>query len=156
MRKICVVCVGTLKEKFWKDAVLEYQKRLSKFCDLEICEIVEEKLLQNPSESEIKKALEVEAKKILEKAKGKKTFCFCIEGKPVSSPKFAKLIEKESDQSPLCFVIGSSFGISEELKKQFEGLSFGQITLPHQLFRVVVMEQIYRSFTILNGSTYHK
>ncbi len=156
MRKITIVCVGSLKEDFWKKAVLEYQKRLSKFCDLEICEIAEAKLSSSPNQKEIEQALENEAQKILEKTKGKKTFCFCIEGKPVSSQEFSKLLTENTNQGEICFVVGSSFGLFENLKSKFEKLSFGKITLPHQLFRVVLMEQIYRGFMIFSGSTYHK
>lgn len=155
MRKISIVCVGNLKEKFWTMGALEFEKRLSKFCDLEIFEITEEKFPQKPSKEEIEKALEEEAKKILQKTKGKKTFCLCIEGKQVSSEEFSKILSL-SDDGPICFVVGSSFGLSKTLKRQFPTISFGKITLPHQLFRVILMEQIYRGMTILNNVSYHK
>ncbi len=156
MKKITLICVGNLKEDFWKNASKEYVKRLSKFCDLEMVEIAEEKLSSSPTPAETEKVLEKEAQKILEKTNGKKTFCFCIEGKQVSSPEFSSLLEKSTNDGPVAFVVGSSFGLSKLLKSKFEQLSFGKITLPHQLFRIVLLEQIYRAFTIIAGATYHK
>ena len=156
MRKITIVCVGNLKEKYWLDAESEYKKRLSRFFDFKIVEIEESKLSKNPSKKEIEKALETEAQKILQHVQNKTLVCMCIEGKQLDSVEFANFVQKSTDQGELCFVIGSSFGLFENLKKLGTNLSFGKITLPHQLMRVVLCEQVYRAATILNNIEYHK
>ena len=155
MRKISIVCVGNLKEKYWIDALKEYEKRLSKFCDLNIIEIPESRLFKN-NKSEINAVITDEGTKILEKIKGKKVFSLAIEGEAVSSEQLAEIIESESDLGEICFVIGGSYGLDERVKKCGKIISFGKITLPHQLIRVVLAEQIYRSFTIINHIEYHK
>lgn len=152
MIKINLVCVGKLKEKFWVDAQNEYIKRLSKFCKFEIIEVAEKNFLPNSEQ-----VLEEEGKDILSKLKGV-SIAFDVEGKKISSQEFAKLIESVAmKSSTLTFVIGSSCGLSNAVKTSVDRrLSFGDITLPHNLFRIVALEQIYRAFMINSGSTYHK
>lgn len=152
MRKINLICVGNLKENYLKEAVLEYQKRLSKFFDFKIIEIPEYKLKNN---NEILKGLDIEAESILEKLKGQ-VCTLCIEGKELSSPEFADFVSAKTDVGELSFVIGSSFGLSTKVKNLGTKLSFGKMTFPHQLMRVIFLEQLYRAGTILNGTTYHK
>lgn len=153
MKKITLICVGSIKEKFFSEAIYEYQKRISKFFDLKIIEIAESKIYSN---SEIEKALEEEGEKILEKAKGKTLVSLCVEAKEMSSQKFCELIDEKTDLGELCFCIGSSFGLSKIVKENSINLSFSSLTFPHQLMRVILMEQIYRAGTILNNITYHK
>lgn len=152
MITINIVCVGNLKEKFWKEACEEYQKRLSRFCKLNIIELAEQNNLGNDI-----KTLEKEGEDILKHISGK-TMLLAIEGKQLSSEEFADKIEKETlTTSELTFVIGSSCGVSEKVKSGIkEKISFGKATFPHNLARVMLLEQIYRAFMIKNGSTYHK
>ncbi|MBQ7014926.1 MAG: 23S rRNA (pseudouridine(1915)-N(3))-methyltransferase RlmH [Clostridia bacterium] len=144
MVSIRIVCVGNLKEKYWKDAMAEYGKRLSRFCNFEVVETPE----SNP---------EKEKTAIIKNLQGY-VFALCVEGKQCASVDFAHKIEKimQSD-SKITFVIGGSDGLSEEVKKLSSArLSFSEMTFPHQLMRVVLAEQIYRAFTISNNITYHK
>ena len=155
MRKITLICVGTLKEKYLKDAFSEYQKRLNKFFDFNIVEIPETKLIKNNS-AEIQNVIDKESEKILEKIKGQKVFVLAIEGREMSSENFAKLIENESDFSELCFIIGGSYGLNEKIKNLGKNISFSKMTFPHQLMRVIFAEQLYRAGTIINNIEYHK
>lgn len=152
MLTINIVCVGNLKEKFWKDAQEEYKKRLSRFCNLNIVELKEENQL-----GQVDKILEVEGEAILRAVKGK-TYLLAIEGEQCSSEQFAKEIEKTSNQnSQLSFVIGSSHGVSKQVKQKLSSqISFGKLTFPHNLARVMLLEQIYRAFMINSGAKYHK
>lgn len=152
MITINLVCVGNLKEKFWAEAQNEYIKRLAKFCKFNLIEVAE----QNHTSS-VNETITREGKLILEKCKGD-MFLFDLGGKNLSSEGFAKLIEKQSQlSSMLTFVIGGSYGVSEEVKARAKALiSFGAQTLPHNLARIVAIEQIYRAFNILNGTSYHK
>jgi len=151
MIKINLVCVGNLKDKFYLDAANEYIKRLQKFCKLSVIEIKEQ------NEKEMSVCLEKEGDEILTKLKG---FCvaLCVEGREKSSTEFSSFIEKTSMiSSEITFIIGGSNGLSLEVKKNVnEVLSFSKMTFPHGLFRVCLLEQIYRSFTITNGIGYHK
>ncbi len=151
MININIVCVGKLKENFWKEAEQEYLKRLSRFCNLKIIEIEESNQIQ------IEKALEIEGKDILSQIKGK-TYLLAIKGKELSSEDFAKEIENSKlESSQLTFVIGSSNGVSQEVQKNLPNkISFGKVTYPHNLARVILLEQIYRAFMINTGSKYHK
>lgn len=155
MRKISIVCVGNLKEKYWVDAFGEYQKRLSKYCDFTVIEIPESKL-NKANASEISAVISAEGDRLLEKLRGKKVICLAIEGGAVSSEKLAEIVSQESDFGEVCFVIGGSYGLDDRVKRLGKSISFGKITLPHQLIRVVLAEQIYRAFTIINNITYHK
>lgn len=152
MITINVVCVGNLKEKFWKEACLEYQKRLSRFCKLNIIEIAEQNNL-----SSTEKTLEREGEDILKHLSGI-SYLMAIEGKQLTSKEFAKEIQKvELVSSELTFVIGSSCGVSDKVKNSIKNkLSFGKATFPHNLARVMLLEQLYRAFMINAGASYHK
>lgn len=154
MKKITLICVGSIKEKYLTDAINEYKKRIQKFFDLNIVEIAESKLLS--SQKEVEKALFEEGNKILEKAKGKMLISLCVEGKQKTSEEFAQFVNKATDDGEICFAIGSSFGLSPEVKKNSINLSFSKLTFPHQLMRVIFLEQLYRAGTITNNITYHK
>ena len=160
MQTIKIICVGSLKEKYLVSAVDEYKKRLKSFCDFEIVEIAEQRLPENPSSSQIQLALEKEAERISEKIpKGSAVISMAIEGKQFSSE---ELSEKISDfavngKSKIVFLIGSSFGLCEALKQNSDlKLSMSKMTFPHQLARVMLCEQIYRAFGIINHTKYHK
>lgn len=159
MIKITLIALGKLKEKYLSDAVQEYKKRLSRYCNLDICEIEPVRLSDKPSEAEIKSALEKESQLILKKVpSGSKVISLCVEGKEMPSEQFAKRIEEfcAAGQN-ITFIIGSSYGLCETVKKQSDiKLSLSQMTFPHQLFRVMLLEQTYRAFKINEGSTYHK
>lgn len=152
MLTINIVCVGNLKEKFWQDAQSEYSKRLSKFCKLNICEIVEQNKFDDVS-----RTLQVEGEDILKHIEGK-TILLDIGGKEYSSEEFAKsLSEICLNHSTITFVIGSSCGVSQDVKNKIKDrLSFGKATYPHNLARIILLEQIYRCFMINSGSKYHK
>ena len=155
MRKITLLCVGNLKEKYLKDAFSEYQKRISKFFDFNVIEIAEVKLNKN-NEAEIQSVIEKESLKLLEKVKGQKVIVLDVNGESVTSPQFAKLIEAESNFNELLFIIGGSYGFNEKIKKLGKNISFSKMTFPHQLMRVIFSEQLYRAGTILNNIEYHK
>ncbi len=153
MLKINIVCVGKIKEKFFTDAVNEYVKRLSKFCKLQIYEVDEESKEQN-----IEKKIELESAKLEKEAKGFVVLLDRVK-KEISSEELSSMIEKLKNDgtSEISFIIGGSNGVSDNLKKSADQcVSFGKITFPHQLFRVVLLEQIYRAFTISAGLPYHK
>ena len=145
MHKINIVCVGKIKEQFYRSASEEYLKRLSRFAKLEIKEIAEGR------------NLEEEASGILKSAKGR-VIALCIEGVRYTSEKLAEFIKDATDKGEeLTFIIGSSYGLSEAVKsKAHIKLSFSDMTFPHQLMRVILCEQIYRAFMINSGSEYHK
>ena len=159
MIKVTVIALGKLKEKYLRDASAEYQKRLSRYCNLNIVEIEPVKLSEKPSETEINTALQKEAEAIIKKIpSGNYVFSLCVEGKPLSSEEFAQKIgDLENNGKGITFVIGSSYGLHESIKNlsNFK-LSLSKMTFPHQLFRIMLLEQIYRSFKINEGSTYHK
>jgi len=160
MQKITVLCVGKLKESFYKEAVAEYAKRLSRYCKLEIVELPEQRLPEDPTPGEISRALEKEADEILSRVPRGAWFCvFTPEGKNLSSPEMAEMLRdvKNSGKSSACFLIGSSFGMAERVKKQADfRFSMGNMTFPHHLFRVMALEQLYRAEAIQAGSRYHK
>ena len=158
--KIKVVTVGKLKEKYLKDGISEYSKRISRFAKLEMIELADEKTPDKASELENQKILEIEGQRILSKV-GDRDFviALAIEGKTFSSEEFSKQLEEASIKgfSTLTFIIGGSLGLSQGVKKRANlSVSFGRLTLPHQLMRLVLVEQIYRAFTIQQGSPYHK
>lgn len=153
MLKVNVVCVGSIKEKFFIDAIKEYQKRLTRFCSFSIIEVQEE-----AQEKSIEKKIEKESDKLINSCKGS-VVLLDRQGELISSEGVAKALDKFSLQgeSEISFVIGGSNGVSEKLKKHAKLIiSFGKITFPHQLFRVVLLEQIYRAFSINVGLPYHK
>lgn len=149
---IDLVCVGNLKEKFSKDEQAEYLKRLSGYAKVNIIEIKEQNALENPASIILK-----EGEEIVKNLSGYSILCD-INSKEYSSEEFAKnLSSLMQTNSHLTFVVGGSFGVSQEVKKACkEKMSFGRMTFPHNLFRIMLLEQIYRAFTIINGKTYHK
>ena len=156
MTSITLIHVGDFKEKYFKDAENEYIKRIKAFCDYKTICIKEESAFGEDSEKLIKKALEKEAANIRAAIpKQAIKLALCIEGKQMSSVKFAKLLENE--HRPVCFIIGSSFGLDEDLKKECDvRFSMSEMTFPHMLARVMLAEQVYRAFAINNGKKYHK
>ena len=159
MMKITLISPGRLKESYLRDAAAEYSKRLSRFCSLSVIEPEPQRLPERPSESLVLAALEAEARIILKKIPDDAfVIALCVEGKPLSSEVFAqKLSELSAVGKPLVLVIGSSFGLSEKVKKRADmRLSVSAMTFPHQLFRIMLLEQIYRAFQINSGSEYHK
>lgn len=160
MIKVNIIAVGKLKEKYLKDACEEYLKRLKAFSSVKIIEVAEYRCSDNPSKQETENVKLKEGEQIISKIpKGSYVIPMCIEGETLSSEEISKKIEEVSVNgfSEITFIIGGSFGLSDEVKS-LGGLrlSFGKITLPHQLMRVVLLEQIYRAFSISNGSKYHK
>ena len=157
--KVTILCVGKIKEKFYTEAIAEYKKRLTKHADFEIIEIPDEKIPDNPSQKEIEQVKNREGEKILSKLKSSSyIITLCIEGKTLDSVELAKTISDACMKtSHITFIIGGSLGLSDNVKLKSDlKLSFGRMTLPHQLKRVVLTEQIYRSFMINSGSIYHK
>lgn len=151
--------MGKLKENYWKDACAEYEKRLTTFCRFSIHEIPEIRLPERPSDAQIQAALASEGKKLLEAAGDSRMIAMCVEGKQISSPGLAEMLGAFADRgfSRVSFVIGSSFGLDESVKKAAcLKLSMSEMTFPHQLARVMLCEQIYRSFEILGNGKYHK
>ena len=159
MYNITILCVGKLKEKFYTDASAEYLKRLSRYCKLELIELKEERLPDAPSRAQIDAALEHEADAIRAKLPPSSSIvAMCIEGKLCSSEELAKTISDWSQLGAkhLVFVIGSSFGLHPSIKNAaWLRLSMSPMTFPHHLARVMLLEQIYRSFQIMEGSKYH-
>lgn len=157
---ITVIALGKLKEKYLKDAISEYTKRISAYGKTEIIELTPVKLSDNPSQAEIDSALLKEAEEIKKKIPNNSyVFSLCVEGKEKSSEDFAKAISQAAinGKSNIAFIIGSSFGLSTEIKKLSDfRLSFSPMTFPHQLMRVMLLEQIYRAFQINNNGKYHK
>ena len=151
--KVNIVCVGKIKEKYFTDAIAEYSKRLSRFCTFNIIEVDEASKIDN-----LDKKSEAEGKLILEKCSGV-IVSLDARGKMLESPEIAEFIKTNqvSGVSEISFVIGGSNGLSNDVIKASKlVLSFGKITYPHQLFRVVLAEQIYRAFAIIAGLPYHK
>lgn len=158
--KITVITVGKIKEKYLKDAIAEYSKRLSKYCKLEIIEVADEKTPDNASEIVEESIRSKEAERILKYVKDD-AFIITLEinGKQLSSEGLADKIDKLGVQgtSHIIFIIGGSIGLGQEvLQKSNYALSFSKMTFPHQLMRVILLEQIYRSYRIINGEPYHK
>lgn len=155
-----LIVLGKLKEKYMKDFSDEYEKRLSAFCKLTVTELEPVRLSDNPSEKEIENALKKEALAIKSKMLPNAfVFSMCIEGKMLSSEELSKKIESigVAGQNNIVFIIGSSFGLSEEIKKDSDlKLSMSSMTFPHKLARIMLLEQIYRAFSISHGGKYHK
>ncbi len=159
MLNVNIICVGNLKEKFFTDALSEYKKRLSRYCKFEVVELSEEKIADNVTQSQIDKTLKKEGEKILSKiTKSDYVVAMCIEGKQLSSEELARKIEDISfSNSTVNFVIGGSWGLSDDVKNRADmRLSVSKMTFPHQLFRVMLSEQIYRAFSINANAKYHK
>ena len=159
MLKVKLITVGTLKEDYLRAAAAEYEKRLGAFCRFELVQLKEERLSELPSQNEIKAALDKEVIKIAEQIPSS-AFCvaLCVEGKQLSSEELAERLEAVSmEKSEICFVIGSSYGLSDSVKQRADmRLSVSKLTFPHQLMRVILLEAIYRAFNIQRGTKYHK
>lgn len=152
-----IVCVGKLKEKYLKDGIEEYAKRLSRFCKFETIEVSEE-LCLDASQKNIQAVKVAEGERIISKLKGY-SIALDLKGKMLTSKELSKKVStlKQSGTSTLTFVIGGSYGLSQEVLDKCDfSLCFGAITYPHQLIRLVLTEQIYRAFMIEEGSAYHK
>lgn len=159
MLNVNIICIGNLKEKFFTDALSEYKKRLGRYCKFEVVELPEEKIADNVTQSQIDKTLTKEGEKILSKiGKSDYVVAMCIEGKQLSSEELSKKLEDISlTHSTVNFVIGGSWGLSPDVKKRADmRLSVSKMTFPHQLFRVMLSEQIYRAFSITANAKYHK
>lgn len=160
MISVTVIALGKLKESYMRDFCAEYEKRLKAFCKINITELSPVRLSQNPNEGEIKKALDSEAALIKSKIpSGAYVFSMCIEGRQMSSVDFSEKISATalSGKSNIAFIIGSSFGLSNEIKKMSDfKFSMSEMTFPHQLARCMLLEQIYRAFEISSGGKYHK
>ena len=160
MQKITILCVGKLKERFYLDAAAEYVKRLSRCCKLELLELPEQRLPEDPSPAQIAQALETEASAIREKLpRGGAVVALVIEGKPCSSEELARRLADYAvaGKPQVTFLIGGSFGLSEELKRQADfRLSMSPMTFPHHMARIMLLEQIYRAYQIQQGTRYHK
>ena len=158
--KIEVVCVGKLKEKYLVEAIKEYTKRLGRYCKLNIVELSDEKTPDNASEKEELMIKDKEGEKILSQIKdGAYVIALALDGKMISSEELASFVADcgVKGNSHLVFVIGGSLGLSEAvLKRANYKLCFSKMTFPHQLFRVMLLEQIYRAYRINNGEPYHK
>lgn len=153
------ITVGSLKESYLREAVAEYRKRLSGLCRVEEVELKEVKLPDDPSDTEIRRALEAEGKAILAAIPPRAyAVALCVEGKQMSSPALAYHLESVAAEcNELCFVIGSSHGLSPEVKSAARlRLSVSELTFPHQLMRVILYEATYRCYQIAKGSRYHK
>ena len=156
MIKINLICMGDIKEKYLREAIGEYSKRISRFAELKIIEL-KENVAQSNSKTDILKALEKDAENMKKYLKGY-IICLDINGKMLKSEEFSQKIEKISlSNSEITFIIGASNGIDEKIKNlSNEKISFSPMTFPHQLMRVIFLEQLYRAFTISNNIAYHK
>lgn len=160
MMKVTLICVGKLKEDYLKSACREYEKRLGAFCRFDTEVIEPERLSDNPSETEIQSALQREGDRILKKIpSGAYIVSMCIEGREMTSPQLAEALGKIplEGYGSAVFVIGSSYGLCDKVKGASSlRLSMSPMTFPHQLARVMLLEQVYRAFSILGGRQYHK
>lgn len=158
--KITIACVGKVKEKFYRDAVSEYEKRLSRYCRLEFLEVSDEKTPEGISAALTEQIKEKEARRLLEKIREDAFVCTLeIEGKRLTSEGFAGWMEGLAVKGTghIVFVIGGSLGLHESVRRRADmALSFSDMTFPHQLMRVILVEQIYRAFRIMQGAPYHK
>lgn len=159
MLTINIICVGKLKERYWRDAVEEYSKRMKPLCKLNIVELNEERVGDDPSDAQIGHTITAESDRIMQKlGKGDYVIAMCVEGKNISSEELSQRIEETClTHSTIDLIIGGSWGLSDELKARADmKLSMGMMTFPHQLCRVMLLEQLYRAFQISKGTKYHK
>lgn len=158
--KITILAVGKIKEKYFTDAVAEYKKRLSRYCKLEIIEVADEKTPDHASEQEEERIRQKEGERLKKYIKdGAYVISLAIEGNQCSSEAFSRKIHELGlhRESHIIFIIGGSIGLASDiLKESKELLSFSKMTFPHQLMRVILLEQIYRGYRIMNGEPYHK
>ena len=157
--KVTLICVGKVKEKFYRDAIKEYEKRLGAYIKLNTIEISDEKV-KVENDSEIALAMEKEGNSILSKIKDNQyVITLEILGKNLSSEEFASKIDNLmlTSKSDVVLVIGGSYGLSDSVKKRSDfALSFSRMTFPHQMMRVILLEQVYRAYRIISGASYHK
>ena len=160
MLNVTLLCVGKLKESYWREACAEYEKRLGAFCRFRLIEVGEERLPDNPSAAQITATIEAEGKRLMDQIpKGSAVVPLCIEGKEMDSPALASRIQKLAVEgvSHITFIIGGSWGLSDAIKNSAHlRLSMSPMTFPHQMARVMVLEQVYRAFQISTGGKYHK
>ncbi|EEG30782.1 putative rRNA large subunit m3Psi methyltransferase RlmH [[Clostridium] methylpentosum DSM 5476] len=159
MLTVDVICIGKCKEGYWRDACAEYSKRLRPFCRLNVVELSENRIGDSPKEAEINRVIETEGKSILAKLGSQFVVAMCIEGKQLPSAGLAGKLQQIalSGRSSIAFVIGGSYGLSDEVKARADlRLSMSEMTFPHQLARVMLLEQIYRAFSINANTKYHK
>ena len=158
MMKITILAMAGLKESYLREAAAEYQKRLGGYCSLKIIERPPVHLPEKPSEKEIAAALEKEGDDLLRLLpENAYVTVLCIEGRQYSSEAFAHTVEHcRNAGQEMVFVIGSSYGLAEKVKARGHAVSFSEMTFPHQLFRVMLLEQLYRAFRINSGGAYHK
>ena len=157
MLKVKIIAVGKIKEKYFIEAINEYSKRLSRYANFSIVEVKEENFVEEPNSSQKEEILKREGQNIKKEMKGF-SVAMAIEGEKYPSVKLSKLIDQvKNKDSEMCFIIGGSYGISEEIKKSCNlKMSMSDMTFPHTLSRVMLVEQIYRAFSILNDGKYHK
>lgn len=159
MLSVNIICVGKLKESYLRDAIDEYSKRMRTLCRLSIIELPEERSSDDPSAAEIGRVISAESERIMQKlGKGDYVIAMCVEGRNISSEELsAKLGDISMRSSTVDLIIGGSWGLSDELKSRADfKLSMGKMTFPHQLCRVMLLEQVYRAFQISKGTKYHK
>lgn len=160
MLHIRLICVGKIKEAYLKQAVADYQTRLKRLCRLEICQLDEARLPDTPGAAQISAALDREATQLIAQIpRGAYVIALCIEGKQLFSPELADLFTKTAANrtGTICLIIGSSYGLAERVKQRSDlRMSLSLMTFPHQLARVLVLEQVYRALKIAAGQTYHK
>ena len=160
MMNVHLIVLGKLKEKYMKDFSQEYEKRLSAYCKMTVTELEPVRLSDDPSQNEIRNALNKETQMIIAKIpKNSYVFSMCIEGKQMSSEDFSQKLDDIalSGKNSIVFIIGSSFGLSDEIKRMSDfKFSMSKMTFPHKLARIMLTEQIYRGFSISNNGKYHK
>ena len=159
MLSVNIICVGKLKESYLREATEEYAKRLKALCKLSVIELPEERVGDDPSDAEISRTVNAESERIMAKlGKGDYVIALCVEGKNISSEELSvKLEDISMRSSTVDLIIGGSWGLSDAVKQRADfRLSMGKMTFPHQLFRVMLLEQLYRAFQISRGTKYHK
>ena len=159
MLSVNIICVGKLKESYLREATEEYAKRLKALCKLSVIELPEERVGDDPSDAEISRTVNAESERIMAKlGKGDYVIALCVEGKNISSEELsARLGDISMRSSTVDLIIGGSWGLSDAVKQRADfRLSMGKMTFPHQLFRVMLLEQLYRAFQISRGTKYHK
>ena len=158
MINVTLIHVGDFRESYFREAEEEYRKRLRRFCNYKTVCIPEERIPEENSPAHVSRALEREAQRIRSAIPPRSTvIALCIEGKQLSSEAFASLLGEKTAQGGICFLIGSSHGLDAQLKQECHArISFSSMTFPHRIARLLLAEQLYRGFSILAGSAYHK
>ncbi|MDR0531511.1 MAG: 23S rRNA (pseudouridine(1915)-N(3))-methyltransferase RlmH [Oscillospiraceae bacterium] len=158
MLRVTIICLGKLKEPCWRQAAEEYAKRLGAYCKLEVAALPPAPLPENPSPAQVRQALALEAKAVFARAAKGACAALCVEGQHLSSEQFGAWLDQQAGrQGAVNFFVGSSYGLDESLKARADlRLSLSAMTFPHQLARVMLLEQIYRAFNLMGGGKYHK